>query len=384
MESPVVGTPRWTHGVSALRPRLRAIVPILATLLAACAPPAPSAPERPVRAVVISDLNGAYGSHEYAAEVGRAVHATVTRWRPDLVLVAGDMVAGQSPRLADSTVRRMWSVFDAVVATPLRAANIPLVVTLGNHDGSAYPAHARDRRIAMEHWRGSVPTGPGVRVLDAEHFPLRYTLFRGDVFVAVWDATRGESGTDAALLEWLRAALSTPEARGARHRVVLGHLPLYAVAEGRNRAGEVLADGEALRLQLERWGATMYVSGHHHAYFPGRRGGMELLHSGALGGGPRPLIGRDTASSKTATVLDFLGDSVAITTYVVPANGEPGQRVALEALPRLVCGVTGFVVRRDLDESVEVSMDHQGKEPACVASGCSSSSSASSSSCSRR
>lgn len=356
---------------------------LMATLIA-CVPRTAVAPEHSTRAVVISDLNGAYGSTEYAAEVGRAVRHIVEEWRPDFVLVAGDMVAGQSPRLTDSTVRHMWRAFDSVVTTPLRAAGIPVIVTLGNHDGSAYPAHARDRRIAVEHLRRTLPLAERLRVTDGEHFPLRYAVAGGDVFIVAWDATSEASGTSAELLAWLRRVLMSPEARRARHRVVLGHLPLYAVAEGRNRAGEVLADGDALRRQLEGWGATMYVSGHHHAYFPGRRGMVELLHSGALGGGPRPWIGHDSASPKTASVIDFHDDSVAITTYGVGAGAAPARAIPLESLPRVLCGVTGFVVRRDLDERAEVTTNHNSKEPACAASGCSSSSSESSSSCSRR
>ena len=69
-----------------------------------------------VRAVVISDLNASYGSTHYPDEVSLAVKHITGTWDPDFVLVAGDMVAGQSTQLTDSTVRAMWEAFDSVVA----------------------------------------------------------------------------------------------------------------------------------------------------------------------------------------------------------------------------------------------------------------------------
>lgn len=317
-------------------------------LLGACAParPAPE-PVAPLRAVVISDLNASYGSTQYPEEVSRAVGYIVHDWRPDVVLLAGDAVAGQAPQLPDSAVRAMWQAFDSVVAAALRAARIPLVPTLGNHDGSAYPAHQRDRRIAAEYWRSSLPTS-GLSFVDREHYPLRYTVRHRDVFIVAWDATNQESGTDRELLGWLREALTSSAAREARHRVVLGHLPLYGVAQGRDRAGEVLAGGDALRRNLEEWGATLFISGHHHAYYAGRRGGLELLHAGALGGGPRQLLGTSSPARKTVSLLEFFSDSVGITTYEIGADAGAPVPISLDSLPRAICGGTGWVVRRDL------------------------------------
>lgn len=304
-------------------------------------------PESSLRAVVISDLNPAYGSTDYPAEVRRAVEHIVHTWRPDVVLVAGDMVAGQAPQLPDSAVWAMWEAFDSVVAAPLRAAGIPLVAAVGNHDASAYPAHARDRRIAAEYWRASRRTAD-VPVVDREHYPLRYTVSYPEVFIAVWDATNQESSTDQELLRWLREALASREARQARHRVVLGHLPLYGVAEGRDRPGEVLARGDMLRRQLEDWGATLFISGHHHAYYPGRRGTLELLHAGALGNGPRQLLGTRTPPRKTVSVLDFSADSVGVTTYTIDAESGALEPIPLRSLPRAICSSHGWVMRRDL------------------------------------
>ena len=55
-------------------------------------------PRGGTRLVLVSDLNSAYGSTTYIAEVHRGV-ALIPSLRPDLVICAGDMVAGQKAGL---------------------------------------------------------------------------------------------------------------------------------------------------------------------------------------------------------------------------------------------------------------------------------------------
>lgn len=325
---------------------LAAVLPVIACAGRAPDPTGASSPA-PLRGVLISDLNSAYGATTYGAAVGTAISHISSAWNPDLVLAAGDLVAGQSPRLEDGQVRAMWQAFDSVVARPLRAARIPLVATPGNHDASAYPAHARDRRLAVEYWRSAERTVP-LRFVDRDSYPLRYAVQYGHVFIAVWDGTNQDSGRDPELLGWLQRVLTTPAARASRHRVVLSHLPLYGIAVGRDREGEVLAAGDSVRTLLEAWGATVFISGHHHAYYAGRRGALDLLYAGALGNGPRALVGDTTAPYRTITLLDFLADSLAVTTYRVDEGTGELSPVALESLPTVVCGVTGWVARRDV------------------------------------
>lgn len=333
--------------------RLRALLP---TALAACASvPGAGAPdpgEGRFRVVVVSDLNGPYGSTAYGPEVHRAVREIRETWRPDLVLAAGDLVAGQKPSLSDAEVRAMWAAFDAAVARPLREAGIPFAFTLGNHDGSAYPAHRRDRALAVEHWRDPRHR-PGVALAEGGRFPLYYAFAAGPLFVVAWDASWAGAAGDTAMLAWVRRELAGERARAARWRLVLGHLPLYAVAEGRNRPGEVLEEPDSLRALLERHGVHAYLSGHHHAYYPGRRGALELLHAGALGDGPRPLLGGAAPPARTVTLLDFhpAADSVAWTTYAFEDDAPGGLRpVPAAELPPALHGVNGRVVRRDLPD----------------------------------
>jgi hypothetical protein len=300
------------------------------------------------RVAVISDLNESYGSLDYRAEVTTAVALLRERWRPQLVLAAGDLIAGQRPTLSDNVVRAMWAAFDSAVAAPLRAAGIPFGFALGNHDASWYPAHQRDRAFAIEHWRVAA-RHPGVSFVDSTQFPLYYSFREGPLFVVAWDATWEGTHSDTVMMEWLRQQLASAAARAAPFRIVLGHLPLYAVAEGRNRPGEVLAEPESLRALLEEHSVHMYISGHHHAYYPGRRGALELLHAGALGDGVRPLLGDTVPSPRTVTLIDFdsTTGAVSYTTFAI-AGAAVTHVVQTGSLPPRLDGVTGWVWRRDL------------------------------------
>ncbi|HSJ05109.1 MAG TPA: metallophosphoesterase [Longimicrobiales bacterium] len=301
------------------------------------------------RVAVISDLNSAYGSTTYGPEVGRAVALLREEWRPHVVLAAGDLIAGQRPSLTDDNVRAMWTAFDSVVAAPLREAGIPFGFTLGNHDASPYPDHRRDRSFAIEHWR-RIGTDAGLRYIDDLHFPLYYSFRAGPVFVAVWDAAWEGTASDTAVIHWLRQQLADERARGAAFRIVLGHLPLFSVAEGRDRPGEVLADTEKLLALLRELDVDMYISGHHHAYYPARHGGLELLHAGAVGDGSRPLLGRSEPSPRTVTLLDFHGAGGGFTLTTFALDGEsPLRHVSTESLPPSLTGIRGTIHRRDLD-----------------------------------
>jgi hypothetical protein len=308
-----------------------------------------------LRVVVVSDLNSSYGSTEYEPEVHRAVEMIRDVWRPDLVLAAGDLIAGQRPTLTDDNVRAMWAAFDSAVGRPLREAGIPFGFTLGNHDGSAFPAHARDRAFAVRHWRDS-GHHPGLAFVDSANFPLFYSFERRGVFFLVWDASYAGTAEDGEMMRWVDGALGSERAQRARHRIVLGHLPLYAVAEGRNREGEVLQHPDSLRALLERHRVHTYISGHHHAYYPGRRGALELLHTGALGQGARQRIGDPAPPVQTVTVLDFFlaVDSVSYTTHAFRRGAPPRMEpVEITTLPAVIRGINGYVVRRDLPDTLE-------------------------------
>lgn len=285
----------------------------------------------PLRVAVVSDLNGSYGSCRY----GEAVHGAVDRIRelsPDLVLSTGDMVAGQRAGL---DYERMWSSFHAAVSDELAGAGIPFAVTPGNHDASGYPSFAHERAVYVEEW---LPRRPELAFQDGEHFPLRYSFVRGPALFIALDATT-IGPLDDAQMAWLDRELT----RGAHHpvKIVFGHVPLYPFAEGRR--SHYLGD-PALEDLLVRHGVSLFLSGHHHAYYPGRRGSLRLVSTACLGSGARPLIGTDTRSARSLLLFEVTPDGVReLDAFAGPGFDRPIDRATL---PERV-GLPGMRIQRD-------------------------------------
>lgn len=303
---------------------------LLAVLLCAALPAAHA--QEPFRAVILSDFNGPYGSVTYPAPLGSVMRRVLNEWQPDLLLSAGDVVAGQKASLPDARVREMWRAFDTNVARPLREAGVPYAFAAGNHDASL----ARDRKLAAEYWNAPAHV-PQLNFADRTHYPFAFTFTFGGVFFAVADAP----GSTLRHADWLEAQLSSREAREARMRVVIGHLPLYGVSAGKNRPGEVLTGAERLRALFERHRVHTYVSGHHAAYYPGRRGQLNVLATGGIGG--RDYVGHPNTARSTVTVADFdpAAGVIRLSTY----DAVTGALIGPESLPPFLNGLNGRVER---------------------------------------
>lgn len=293
------------------------------------------APRKLLRVAVISDLNGSYGSMTYRKAVHGAVGWLTREARPDLVLSTGDMVAGMKP---DLDYEGMWLAFHRAVTLPLTRAGIPLAPTPGNHDAVARAGHEEERRVYRRQWR---MWRPDVRFVDDAHYPRRYAFIEGGVLFVSLDAT-----TTGALprrqLDWLDDVL-------ARHRdvpvkIVYGHLPIYPFARRRGR--EILGD-QALEATLLRHGVSAYLSGHHHAYYPGKRGGLRMVSMSCLGGGPRVLDGAREPSPRSVAVLEI--DPRRGILSVEAFSGEDfSRRILREELPPQVGRGEQVIVRDDL------------------------------------
>lgn len=247
--------------------------------------------------VLISDINDAYGSTSYSPALKTAV-SFIEETRPDLVICAGDMVAGQSLKLGIDQLEAMWRAFAENLLAPLQRTGIPFAFTFGNHDGAGSARFAHERLAAKKFWQENRPE---LSYADGSGFPDYYSFRQGGVFFAVVDASTAKIPVEQQ--QWLAREMATEQARSARLRVLLGHLPLFAVAEGRNRPGDVVAAGEK---HLQNWsalGVDYYISGHHHAFYQGEAGGLKMIFCGALGGGPRRLLGTDKKPVKTLTSL---------------------------------------------------------------------------------
>ena len=89
---------------------------LLGTSLGAAAIPSLAKPQPPLRIGLISDLNGSYGSTSYVPAVHQGLHQLIAL-QPNLVVCAGDMVAGQKHGLTRQQLDAMWSSFEATVLT---------------------------------------------------------------------------------------------------------------------------------------------------------------------------------------------------------------------------------------------------------------------------
>jgi hypothetical protein len=306
-------------------------------------------PRGDVRFVVISDLNDVYGSTSYPPEVDKGI-TLVPFWKPDMVLCGGDMVAGQDPTLTDERLRAMWKAFDDHIAAPLRKANLPYGFTIGNHDASSSLGvtgkflFQRERNIAAEYWRDP-SHDPGVQFVDKYEFPYYFTFESKGVFFLVWDGSSNHIPKEK--MAWVEKALSSEKAQNAKMRVLLGHLPLYAVTIGRDEPAEVMENADELRSMLEKYNVHTYISGHDHGYYPAHRGNLQLLNMGILGAGPRPLID-GTPPRKSLTVLDIKFDAPELTTYTT-YDIQTLKVIGNHELPRFLTGHNGITIRRDLE-----------------------------------
>lgn len=279
---------------------------------AACARTQPALvfdpPRGDVRLVVLADFNGPYGAVDYPAPLARAMAAITTVWLPDLLLSPGDVIAGQSHQLPDDRFAAMWAAFDTAVAEPLRAGAIAYAVAFGNHDGSSQTSGGayvfeRERGAAVDYWSSSPPA---LAYQDRAGYPFDYSFTHAvgpaaaGLFVVILDAS--SSAVTRSQREWLAAQLSSPAAVEAGARVVVGHLPLVPVAQGRDRSGEYVYQGRELGALLGDGSVDLYVSGHHAAFYPGRLGDVELLFAGGIGG--RRLLGTTAAPLSTVTLVD--------------------------------------------------------------------------------
>jgi hypothetical protein len=292
----------------------------------------------PLRIAVISDMNGSYGSADYGPAVRGAV-GVILAGRPDLVISTGDMIAGQrgSPKLTTPELERMWSAFHATVSDPLASAGLPFLVTPGNHDASAYPGFEAERAAFAAAF---ADRKPDLTLIDGEGWPFRVAVSYAGVLMVGLDATT--SGPLAAEdMAWLGQIL---DRHAASHRTVVlfGHLPLMPISQGREK--DVLQD-PALFALARSAGVDLWLSGHQHAFYSGAAGGILFVAQGALGNGPRKLIGEAATSPQTLTWIEISETGgITVTGLAAPDFAAP---IPEEALPPTL-GTGDFMLTRQL------------------------------------
>ena len=251
------------------------------------------------RVGLISDLNSSYGSVSYLPQVDRGLRQLMAL-QPELIVCAGDMVAGQKPGLTAQQLDAMWKHFFRDILQPLLEAGISFLPAIGNHDGA--PGFAADR-AAVERFWSPLRSVLGLTFCDPAHFPFHYSVLQDSVFWIVWDASSHR--IPDVQLEWARQQLASPRARQARLRLVVGHLPLFGIGRGKDRYGESLDQLLTIRTLLQEGKVQAYISGHQHVWYPARWGNLDLIQLGALGSGPRRLLTGGGAAQQTFTMLEI-------------------------------------------------------------------------------
>lgn len=284
------------------------------------------------RVVVISDLNGSYGSLTYGREVHSAISAIVDQIKPDVVIATGDLVAGQKKGL---NYPGMWEGFHEAVTRPLQYASIPFAPAPGNHDASAYSRFSEERKEYIRQWNLNKPQ---LDFIDSSNYPLYYSYMIGDVLFISIDATTTGKLSEVQV-SWIEQQLNM--VNPSTSKVVYGHIPLFPTGVGREN--ELIVHDEFETILREH--RAMYIGGHHHAYFPGYSNGILHLSMGCLGSGPRRLIGTNTRSRKSFTVIDIDNSKVqSINAY----HGEAYNRIVPRgSLPEKIESGASFLIRDD-------------------------------------
>ena len=302
------------------------------------------------RIIVISDINGSYGSTNYNKRVSKAVEAIIDL-KPGLVISAGDMVAGQKqPLLDQAQLDRMWESFNLVVTDPLKEAGIDFIISPGNHDASAFPGFELEQERFKAQWATRLP---GMPLLDGSDWPRRYALWLGKTLIISIDGTR-PGRLQNADLELLKTTLEH-EASSAQSILLVSHLPQWPFAQGREN--DIITD-PALSTLLAQHDVDFIISGHHHVFYPGiDDNGVKHLAVGPLGGNARKFVGQSGREPFSFVVLETCAEG-----YRISAKKAPGftEEIPFSILPGKIKSKRGFLQRLDLSEACPGTLKHQG------------------------
>ena len=89
----------------------------------------------------------------------------------------------------------------------------------------------------------------------------------------------------------------------------------------------------------------LYLSGHHHAFYPGHKDGIDHVGQACLGAGPRRLIGSGHKSPRGFTMIELTGDDRLIAAFRAPGFHET---IDWTTLPPEIRSSAAELVRADL------------------------------------
>lgn len=277
-------------------------------------------------------------SGTYANATISIVKSMISR-QPAAILGVGDYIDGEKKSLSDSTYVNMWNQFSKKVLSFMRDANIPFLATPGNHD--AY--YAQERRLYDSFWGKNKPN---VEYVDDDNFPFYYSFIKEDVFfVSLDDANYSKLTNRTAQLNWLKEQLSSSRAKGARARVVYGHIPLYSIVSSSANSSTVYSNGVlsgerrtngslTLEAILLSHNVDLVIFGHSHGFYSGHYTypdgkKLKVVSMPCAGSSPRYLVGTSIRTPQGYVELVFSESNQLSVRYYNSA----GTQQSLSTLP---------------------------------------------------
>ncbi|AFY02129.1 metallophosphoesterase family protein [Bdellovibrio bacteriovorus] len=277
-------------------------------------------------------------SGTYASATISIVKSMIAR-QPAAILGVGDYIDGEKKSLSDSTYVNMWNQFSKKVLSFMRDANIPFLPTPGNHD--AY--YAQERRLYDSFWGNNKPN---VEYVDDDNFPFYYSFIKEDVFfVSLDDANYSKLSNRTAQLAWLKEQLSSARAKGARARVVYGHIPLYSIVSSKANSSTVYENGvlagerrtagsNTLEAILLSHNVDLVIFGHSHGFYSGHYTypdgkKLQVVSMPCAGSSPRYLVGTSTRTPQGYVELVFSETNQLTIRYY----NSSGTQQSLSSLP---------------------------------------------------
>lgn len=254
---------------------------------------------------IISDMNGSYGSTTYHPRVSSAIKKIISL-KPDMVLSTGDMVAGQKSGL---DYKMMWKSFHQTVTEPLLQNEIPFAVAVGNHDGSAFSPFRIERKEFEDQWKNK---NLKLNFIDESDFPFNYAFTHDELLYIALDSTSLQPQTAFRLL-WLENILLQYQHK--KHKILFTHVPMFEFSQ--MPSSESFFDQE-LFLLLKKYKVHFYLSGHHHAYYPGYLEGTHFISQACLGSGARKLRDSEQISKNSFTLIEIDHDKIQIQALLAP------------------------------------------------------------------
>ena len=159
--------------------------------LASEQPRHPQVQTKPFKIGLISDLNSSYGSTSYGPTVERGVNLLLQQ-KPDLVICAGDMVAGQKTSLTDRQLAAMWEGFETSVRRPCRKPAFHFCrrweITTPQASDRRAAGSMHGASAAHQFWNRHQDALPP-ELTEADNFPFQYSLAWTWSFLVVMDAS---------------------------------------------------------------------------------------------------------------------------------------------------------------------------------------------------